>query len=594
LPWLCPGADALLALARTDGAAAWAAVSHDPGALLLLVRHEEEVRSLSTPFSPSLLENPHLLEAALQGLVQHGERGFIDWSRKAVQAVYRAALGHAQRARRLAEITGRGDPYRAWIGGLLAPLGWLGLCAADPSGVEQCLAQPDYARRPAAIERRQWGADQGALARRLARRWGLPEWLAAIVGHLGLPPEVATHLGADTDLFTIVHAAVVIGSQHPGGPRLEVFGPAEKSAAALGLSPATVEALRLGVESGASQELGEQGPAAAGAVLPPFRRPGTVPLLPDLLALAGENRCLRATLPLRRLEREVDALHEALREQRAAEAARLLAQKLDSLAEFAAGAGHEINNPLAVISGQAQFLLNKLRAPRTRDRLEGLALGENGTSPSGNGGLVHVPAATVPTLTGPEAENSLRKIIEQAQRVHHILRDLMQFARPARPQKLLLDMADIVREVVASLDDLAAGRQVRVLFPQPVQAFPVQADPSQLRTALTCLLRNGIEAAPAGGWAAIRLEAPEPGWIDVVVEDNGPGPPPGQREHLFDPFYSGRPAGRGRGLGLPTAWRLTREHGGNVRHVSLAEGPTRFILTMPLSVEERWPAASGD
>ena len=52
-----------------------------------------------------------------------------------------------------------------------------------------------------------------------------------------------------------------------------------------------------------------------------------------------------------------------------------------------------------------------------------------------------------------------------------------------------------------------------------------------------------------------------------------------EREHLFDPFYSGRKAGRGRGLGLPTAWRLARQHGGDVRFAG-AE-PTRFVLTLP-------------
>jgi hypothetical protein len=50
---------------------------------------------------------------------------------------------------------------------------------------------------------------------------------------------------------------------------------------------------------------------------------------------------------------------------------------------------------------------------------------------------------------------------------------------------------------------------------------------------------------------------------------------------MFDPFYSGRQAGRGRGLGLPTAWRLAREHGGHVYFAERADGPTRFALRLP-------------
>jgi len=67
----------------------------------------------------------------------------------------------------------------------------------------------------------------------------------------------------------------------------------------------------------------------------------------------------------------------------------------------------------------------------------------------------------------------------------------------------------------------------------------------------------------------------------VEVADNGRGLSELDQEHLFDPFYSGRSAGRGRGLGLPTAWRLAHEHGGDVRFVASATGPTRFVMTLP-------------
>ena len=77
------------------------------------------------------------------------------------------------------------------------------------------------------------------------------------------------------------------------------------------------------------------------------------------------------------------------------------------------------------------------------------------------------------------------------------------------------------------------------------------------------------------------VETPSPDTVEIVVEDNGTGPPQQQREHLFDPFYSGRSAGRGRGLGLPTAWRFARQHGGDVHFTRLPDGLTRFVLTLP-------------
>jgi signal transduction histidine kinase len=99
--------------------------------------------------------------------------------------------------------------------------------------------------------------------------------------------------------------------------------------------------------------------------------------------------------------------------------------------------------------------------------------------------------------------------------------------------------------------------------------------------ALACLLRNAIEAAPAEGWAGIRVATPSSDQLEIWVEDSGAGPTPQQLEHIFDPFFSGRQAGRGRGLGLPTAWRLAREHGGDVYFDDRSQGPTRFVLRLP-------------
>ena len=107
------------------------------------------------------------------------------------------------------------------------------------------------------------------------------------------------------------------------------------------------------------------------------------------------------------------------------------------------------------------------------------------------------------------------------------------------------------------------------------------ADVEQTRQALACLARNAVEAAPAGGWVRLTAEA-LPGGVEALVEDSGPGPAADQRPHLFDPFYSGRSAGRGKGLGLPVAWRLARQQGGAVRLEPPRPGqPTRFVLSLP-------------
>jgi signal transduction histidine kinase len=555
LPWLSPGAATLVALAQ---APAWELVRGDPGGVLLVVRQAAPVLAPSgLSFFPTLLHDAAVLEGAVRFLDRPGP-GFADWTQEAIRPIYQASRTYARLAERLAEATGRCDPDNAWVAGLLAPLGWQAVAAVDPAGAAACLADPALAQAPGATQQRHWQLDQAGIARRLARRWHLPDWLAGVVGYLGLPVETAQTLGADPEVFRVVQLAVGLAQQQGLGLHLAVGAAPAANSEALRLPAAAVEALEHEARS-----LWDT------PCRPPSGNPAGVPLLRELLDLAAANRRLRGLPAQERLESQIDRLHQALQEQQAGEAERLRVQKLLALAEVAAGAGHEINNPLAVISGQAQYLLGHLQAEGRRQQAEG--------SPD-EGGILP-PAAFCLLPSG--AERALQTIVHQAQRIHQILHELMQFARPPRPQKQRVDIPGLVREVASALGDFAAQRGVRLVCPEPEQPVAVEADPRQVHTALACLLRNAIEAAPAEGWAGVRLEAPAPDRLELVVEDNGPGPAPPASEHLFDPFYSGRQAGRGRGLGLPTAWRLAREHGGDVRFDGRAHEVTRFVLSLP-------------
>jgi signal transduction histidine kinase len=352
---------------------------------------------------------------------------------------------------------------------------------------------------------------------------------------------LAQSFGADRNLFLLTKLSVGLAREKGVDLGLVEATAAQEAATALGVS-----APRCSDLTGAD-EVGLDTAALAG-----WESPDRQPLLPDLLRIAAENRRLHA-VPLRqRLDEELDDLHALLQEQIHGEAERLQACKLGALAEFAAGAGHEINNPLAVISGQAQYLLGHQDDWFIAD-------------------------------SGAAASAALHKIITQTKRIHTILRDLMQFARPATPNNQWFDLPTLLGEVAASLRDLAYEKKVRVEVGSTPAQQRVYADADQTRVALTCLLQNAIEAAPVEGWARIALVEPcDSSDIRIAVEDSGTGPEPAQRDHLFDPFYSGRSAGRGRGLGLPIAWRLMRQQGGDVRlEAPRPNQPTRFLLHLP-------------
>lgn len=219
--------------------------------------------------------------------------------------------------------------------------------------------------------------------------------------------------------------------------------------------------------------------------------------------------------------------------------------KLRALAEFAAGAGHEINNPVATIAGYAQQLL----------------------------------AAE----TNPDRRHTLATIGAQAYRIRDMIGDVMLFARPPQPRPEPMDLAAVVREVIGKLADDAREAGVQIQCDGSAET-PVFADPIQLRVVVSGLLRNSLEALQGGGTVSIAARTFQDSgrsWALLTVADTGPGLTNVEREHLFDPFFSGRPAGRGLGFGLPKAWRIVTLHGGRIEAETPASGGVKFTVHWP-------------
>jgi signal transduction histidine kinase len=224
---------------------------------------------------------------------------------------------------------------------------------------------------------------------------------------------------------------------------------------------------------------------------------------------------------------------------------RLTAMKLDALAEFAAGAGHEINNPVGTIVGHVQQLL----------------AGE----------------------TDPDRRHALATIGAQAYRIRDMIGDVMLFARPPQPRREPLELCAVVADVVSQFraEALLAGIAIPVDAAGPV---PIFADKTQIQIAISGLLRNSIESLPAGGTVTVQIRSigtPQPEWGCLSIQDDGPGLSPEAREHLFDPFFSGRQAGRGLGFGLPKVWRIVTLHGGRIEVVTPATGGVIFTVFWP-------------
>ena len=221
-------------------------------------------------------------------------------------------------------------------------------------------------------------------------------------------------------------------------------------------------------------------------------------------------------------------------------------EKLDSLKELAYGAGHEINNPLANISARAQTLL--------RDEHD------------------------------PDRRRMLAAINTQAFRAHEMIADMMLFARPPQPKLEPVDLRALLGQLLEELAPQAAQQHTELLLQAPDHSITVLADPIQIAVAVRALGINALEALVTGGRVEIHLAEPAPihESAQITVFDNGPGISREARRHLFDPFYSGREAGRGLGFGLSKCWRIVTMHGGQVDVDSSPGRGARFTISLPV------------
>lgn len=219
-------------------------------------------------------------------------------------------------------------------------------------------------------------------------------------------------------------------------------------------------------------------------------------------------------------------------------------EKIAAMQQLAYGASHEINNPLANISSRAQTLVYNERDAERRKKL--LAIND------------------------------------QAFRAYEMIADLMLFAKPPRLEPRQVRLDTLLESLRDELAETARQHDVQLelrLGPKPIHCF---ADPIQLAVAIKALCINGFEATAAGGTIVLASSCESNSHYSITVDDTGMGLSETARRHLFDPFYSGREAGRGLGFGLCKAWRIVDQHHGRISVCSEPSRGTRFTVTIPV------------
>jgi signal transduction histidine kinase/HD-like signal output (HDOD) protein len=223
-----------------------------------------------------------------------------------------------------------------------------------------------------------------------------------------------------------------------------------------------------------------------------------------------------------------------------------------SIGEMAAGAAHEMNNPLAVIAGRSQLLATQ--------------------------------------LTDAKQQGAAHLIHEQSNRLSQIISELMDYAKPTAPQARECDAAELL--TCAVRDAKARGEFADTTIEVTMAAVPqVNVDERQIIGALTEVIDNALLASHAkGGHVEIHAAYDSTSRrVAVSVTDDGAGMDESTLRRAFDPFFSSKPAGRRRGMGLAKALRWVEGSGGSIKLESRLGKGTRALILLPAAQAQAVP-----
>ena len=223
-------------------------------------------------------------------------------------------------------------------------------------------------------------------------------------------------------------------------------------------------------------------------------------------------------------------------------------EKMSSLGRMAAGIAHEINNPLGGILLFASNMSKKVQP-------------------------------------GSPIEKGLKIIIRETQRCKTIIQGLLEFARDKKPQKVAVDINNIVTTAMGVVQNEFYLRHITIEKHLARDMLKTLLDENQIEQVLINLLLNALHAVEDHGWVSIKSTVNrEQNCIVVEIADNGCGISAQEVEKIFEPFYSNR--ANGTGLGLAVSYGIIKNHQGDIRVFSEPGKGTRFTIEFPFMAEK--------
>lgn len=225
------------------------------------------------------------------------------------------------------------------------------------------------------------------------------------------------------------------------------------------------------------------------------------------------------------------------------------ADRLAVIGQLAAGAAHEIRNPLTSIKSMIQYVQNDVQEPKK--------------------------------------QNMIKSVLQEVDRINDILTDLLSFSRQNNPVKREFDLVALIDQTIEFISKTRMKKHITINKTCFAQFIPIIADNDQLKQVLINIFLNSIEAIENEGVVSINIQSSkvedEP-FYNITITDNGIGIDEKSLEKIFDPFYTTKEDGTG--LGLSISYGIINRHRGRIDISNNPDGGAQVIIQLPVGNEK--------
>ena len=289
---------------------------------------------------------------------------------------------------------------------------------------------------------------------------------------------------------------------------------------------------------------------AVGAIVFELRYPTDVELFLERFKIAASitGSVLEVACSAAKQQHFVEQIAQLLVKSRETKPQDVIDKSMDALVEMAAGAAHELNNPLSVISGRSQYLNQ--------------------------------------TEIVQEKKQVLTQIQENAGKISRIIEELMNFARPPEPRPVQVNVKKMLDEAVQLTSQKTGVEHINIQIEVAEDFKSVFVDSAQIVSSIANVLSNAIESY-TGTLGPIKVTATaeeSSNFVKLQISDLGCGMDTQSLEKATQPFFSAKPAGRKRGMGLAYAQRVIQLNKGQLRIISQPGSGTTVTIILPCKV----------